>query len=484
MSFVCGSGPSSVASVGELLDCATLTWGSKPGIHDIFGTLRFASIRDRVDSLAAELAARGLSRRSGLGLRTRNNREAVIAFFAALKCGAAVLPMPTTMKSSEVQEITELCGLHFVLDSADGAEHQLSRTDVDLSRMFAPHIADAALVRFSSGTTGLAKGVVLSHRSALERCAAIVRALELTSDDTVLFALPIAYHFAGSILPYIACGAAIAFTANDLDAASLLDCAKRYRATVLYASPLHIRLLARDTSGGALTTVRRVMSTGAAVSPETCRQFANRYGQGVCQLWGSAELGLPIVNIRRSEERPEAVGYAVDGFRVEVLDEDFRTTPAGSEGQLAIEGPGMFDGYVSPQLTRDDVLHDGWFLTGDLASRDDDGLITIRGRAKTVINVAGAKVFPEEVENVLLEHPAVRRCRVFGRAHPLVGECVVAEVELLDGVPVKTGELPAWCRSHLSAYKVPRVVKIVDEVRLTPAGKINRRLRHRGRAKE
>lgn len=181
-----------------------------------------------------------------------------------------------------------------------------------------------------------------------------------------------------------------------------------------------------------------------------------------------------IVNLRKPEQHPEAVGYAVDGYTIDVLDEDLRAVPAGDVGQLAIKGPGMFDGYVSPALTRDEILQDGWFLTGDLASRDEDGLITIKGREKSMINVGGAKVFPEEVESVLLEHPAVLRCRVFGREHALIGECVVAEVELVANAPVRAAELSTWCRDRLSAYKVPRLIEVVDEVPQTASGKVNR----------
>lgn len=465
---------SSAVNVSDLFDRAATNWGSKPAIHDEFGTLSFTSLRDSVDRLAADLTARGLAPRLAIGFTAGNDRRSVIAFFAGLKCGAAVLPIPTRMKESEVREIVELCGLHFILDYDGGDELQLSRTHVESTRAFASHIAEPALIRFSSGTTGRVKGVVLSHASAVERTAAVNRGLELSADDTILFVLPIAYHFAGSILPYVSCGSAVAIAGDDLDAASLLDRAGRYGSTVLYASPLHIRLLARDVSGASLSKIKKVISTGSGVSIETCREFAQRFGVQVCQVWGSAELGLPILNFRQSERHPESVGYAVDGYSVQVLDADLRPMPAGAVGQLAIKGPGMFDGYVSPPLTRDEVLRNGWFLTGDLASRDEEGLITIKGREKSLINVAGAKVFPEEVEGVLLRHPSVARCRVSGREHPLLGEYVVAEVEPIGEDSIQVGELSAWCREHLSAYKVPRVIELVAEVPRTASGKINR----------
>jgi acyl-CoA synthetase (AMP-forming)/AMP-acid ligase II len=134
----------------------------------------------------------------------------------------------------------------------------------------------------------------------------------------------------------------------------------------------------------------------------------------------------------------------------------------------------MFDGYLSPPLGRDQILLNGWFLTGDLASKDERGLIRLEGREKSMINVAGKKVFPEEIEQVLSEHPAVAACRVLGRTHTLMGEYVVAEVQVKVGVRAHAADLSAWCRTKLSVHKVPRVIEFVDEIRLTANGKIDR----------
>jgi acyl-CoA synthetase (AMP-forming)/AMP-acid ligase II len=132
----------------------------------------------------------------------------------------------------------------------------------------------------------------------------------------------------------------------------------------------------------------------------------------------------------------------------------------------------MFSGYLNPPRLRSEIMHDGWFLTGDLAHRDSAGLIVLDGRTSSVIHVAGHKVFPEEVAAVLDSHPAILRSRVFGRQHPQWGEAVCAEAQLRNGTPVTSEEVLTFCRRRLSSQKVPVTVEFVPEVSMTSSGKV------------
>jgi acyl-coenzyme A synthetase/AMP-(fatty) acid ligase len=161
------------------------------------------------------------------------------------------------------------------------------------------------------------------------------------------------------------------------------------------------------------------------------------------------------------------------GFEAAILDEQFKPVPDGKTGQLGLRGPGMFAGYLNPRRPREEVLFNGWFLTGDLAHRDDAGRIVIDGRLKTVIDVAGHKVFPEEVAGVLDQHPAVLRSRVFKKTHTQFGEVVHAEVQLRDGnSPAACEEILSFCRRRLSSHKVPTTLEVVAEIALTSSGKV------------
>jgi acyl-CoA synthetase (AMP-forming)/AMP-acid ligase II len=159
---------------------------------------------------------------------------------------------------------------------------------------------------------------------------------------------------------------------------------------------------------------------------------------------------------------------------VELRDEEGVPVAVGKIGELWIKGPGMFDAYISPWQTVGESCVDGWFATGDLAETDAAGRVYLRGRKKSVLNVSGMKVFPEEVEAVIDRHPSVRRCRVAGLSHGVAGTLPVAEVVLHTGKSLAARDLIRWCRKSLSIYKVPVRVEFVEELPLTASGKIRR----------
>ncbi|MFZ1688740.1 MAG: fatty acid--CoA ligase family protein, partial [Flavobacteriales bacterium] len=261
---------------------------------------------------------------------------------------------------------------------------------------------------------------------------------------------------------------------DDLTAASIIEAAEVSGARMLYASPMHIRLLASDAGTTSLGPLERIISTSAGLPIELCQKFQRKFGRPVCQAFGIIEVGLPIINLRSAVEHPEAIGHALPDFTVGILDDDLKEVPDGGLGQLAIAGPGMFDGYLQPPTLRVEVLRKGWFLTGDLATRSGDGLITIAGRSKSVINVAGNKVFPEEVEAVLSAHPSVVACQVVGGKHPLLGEVVEADVVLIQGIDGDVEELISHCRKSLTVHKLPQRIRFVDQLPMTATGKVKR----------
>jgi acyl-coenzyme A synthetase/AMP-(fatty) acid ligase len=336
----------------------------------------------------------------------------------------------------------------------------------------APNIKEAAFVRFTSGTTGTAKGVVLTHRDVLERTRAANSGLGLTHEDTILWVLPMAYHFYVSIILYLEAGSTV-LVSGDYLAESILDSAAQHKATFLYVTPLHVRMLNNDKSGRALpSSLKRVMSVSSRLHPQFAVDFLAKYKIPVCQGYGIIEVGLPIMNIAEAAEHPEAIGRPVSSFEAMIVHDGMQPTPDGETGQLAVRGPGMFSGYLNPPRARSEILHDGWFLTGDLAHRDSGGRIVIDGRTSSVIHVAGHKVFPEEIAAVLDSHPAVLRSRVFGRQHPQWGEAVFAEAQLRNGTPATSDELLTYCRKRLSSQKVPVSVEFVPEISMTSSGKV------------
>jgi long-chain acyl-CoA synthetase len=471
-----------------IIQKAAENWGDQPAVYDEYGSLSFIELNNEVNLLKIKLQQLGVSDGNSIGVVAKNSRQFIIGIFAGLGCGASVMPLSHQMKKSEIESVVKEAGLHFVMEEGSGTSLLLNvETEISMSigffrfseivkerkNRFAPHINNPAFIRFTSGTTGKSKGVVISHEAVAERIQAANKALNLGPDDRVIWVLPMAYHFMVSIVLYINFGAAIVIV-KDFMAKTIIECTNRFKGTLLYASPMHIRMLAGDSSGISLPSLKMVISTSAGISTEACVAFKNRFGIDVSQAYGIIEIGLPIINYTKSEEHPEAVGNALPDYQVEILDGENNILPFGEIGKLAIKGPGMFDGYLTPPQKREDVLNDGWFMTGDLASKTVQGLITVEGREKSMINVSGNKVFPEEVEAVLNAHIAVQISQIAGNTHPVMGEIVEASIVLKPGHEATAEELIAWCRKHLSTYKVPQVIHFVSSIALTGSGKILR----------
>ncbi|HWZ23073.1 MAG TPA: class I adenylate-forming enzyme family protein [Cytophagaceae bacterium] len=475
-------------NIFNIIQEAAHKWGNKAAIHDEYGTLSFSELEREVIQLTSKLKLSGVSDGNSIGVMARNSRQFIVGIFAGLGCGAVVMPLSHQMKKSEIEQIISEAGLHFLIDDKSGqpplegvkneldmtiGSFRFSETGIEKIKPFAPHINNPAFIRFTSGTTGKSKGVVVSHQAVFERIEAANKALNLGVDDTVVWVLPMAYHFMVSIVLYINYGAAIAIT-KDFLAKTILEYTTKFKGTLLYASPMHIRMLAGDKSDTSLSTLKTVISTSAGISLEACLAFKERFGIDVSQAYGIIEIGLPIINHKKSADHPEAVGQALPDYQVELLDEENNILPFGEIGKLAIKGPGMFDGYLTPPRKKEEILNNGWFMTGDLASKTASGLITIEGREKSMINVSGNKVFPEEVETILNAHSAVEISKIVGNKHPLMGEIVEANVVLKPNAEANADVLMTWCRQRLSAYKVPQVIRFVDSIEMTGSGKVKR----------
>lgn len=474
--------------VYDILKDAAHQWPDNSAVHDEYGTLSFKQLFIETEELRNHLLKMGIKEGMGVGVMAANGRNFIIGIFAAVGCGAAVMPMSPLLKQPEVDDILKDAKLHAIIDDRSGIQplatietviplkngsFRFGFTSIHESVVFAPFVNQPAFIRFTSGTTGKSKGVIVSHQSVADRIIAANKGLELGSSDTVVWVLPMAYHFMVSIILYVKFGTTIA-VAKDFLARNIIDVTNRYGGTLLYASPLQIKLLAGESSREMMPSLKKVISTSAGISPDVCKAFTKRFGIVVSQAYGIIEIGLPILNYAKPDEHPEAVGYAVPGYSVDILDDKHQPLPAGQIGQLGIKGPGMFDAYLVPPTLSKDVLKNGYFLTADTASKTNDGLIKIEGRSKSVINVSGLKVFPEEVEAVLETIPEIKQARVSSSPHPLTGQIIEAELVLHQGVKVDVEDILTYCKKRLSSFKSPQRIKIVDSLPMTGSGKLQR----------
>lgn len=423
-------------------------------------TLSYGEVIDRAEAEAARISALRAER---VGLDCPNGIAHVILALAIVRAGKCLVPLAAELAHAERERVICETGIEAIVDER-GAVRELPPS-ADLAFDPAQLAAlNPAFIRFSSGTTGRSKGVVLSHESLLERIAAANRGLQVGPADRVVWTLPMAHHFAVSIMLYLAHGAATIIENSHL-AEDVLAAALAHAGTIIYGSPFHHAQLAAEPSGRAWSSLRLAVSTAAALPLVTAEAFLKRFGVPLTQGLGVIEVGLPMLNLVAARGKPASIGRPLPDFAAR-LDAD---------GALLLRGPGMFDAYLSPWRTRAEVLEDGWFRTGDLARCDSDGEFFLEGRAHSVINVAGLKCFPEEIELVLAEVPGVRAVRVIGRAHPKFGAVPVAEIVPVDPVePPKITALLAHCRSRLARYKTPVEFRWVESLPLTPSGKIMR----------
>jgi len=474
--------------VYEIIKDSAIRWPDKSAIYDDQGELSFGQLYAEAEELRLTLKTLGISQGMAVGVKARNGRNFIIGILAVVGCGAAVMPIYHQLKRIEIDTILQEAQLHALLDDRSGPPH-FEHTDaviamragsflfnvIETNKLipFAPHVNMPAFIRFTSGTTGKSKGVIISHQSVIERIDAANKGLALGPQDIVIWVLPMAYHFVVSVILYLKFGAAIAIV-KDFLAKNIIEITNRYKGTLLYASPLQIRLLANDEGNEKMPSLQKIISTSAGISIDVCLAFKKRFNQDVSQAYGIIEIGLPMMNNIKSNEHPDAVGYTLPDYTVAILDDDNNPLPAGTIGHLGIKGPGMFDGYLLPAQTRDEVLVNGYFLTADYASQSADGLVKIEGRFKSVINISGIKVFPEEIEAVLETIPGIKLARVSSSPHHLLGQIIEGEIVLQEGAIINLEEVLTYCRKRLSNFKAPQHLKIVTALPLTNTGKLRR----------
>jgi long-chain acyl-CoA synthetase len=422
--------------------------------------ISYGQLIEMAEAAARPIAAAPAAR---VALDCPNGIAHVVLALAIVRAGKCLVPLASELSARERERVIQETGVGAIVDAAGEirpvALGELSFDEESLAAL------NPAFIRFSSGTTGTSKGIVLSHESLLARVTAANRGLGIGPGDRIVWILPMAHHFAVSIMLYLLHGATTIIENSHL-AEDVLTAGITHRGTVLYGAPFHHALLGAEGSGRAWPALRLAVSTAATLPLATAQAFDRRFGQPLVQGLGIIEVGLPLLNLAQAREKPMSIGRPLPDYAAEIR---------GDDGELFLRGPGMFDAYLRPWRTRAEVLEDGWFRTGDLARRDADGDWQLLGRSHSVINVAGLKCFPEEIEAVLCELPEVRRARVTGKPNARFGAVPVAEVVPRDPAhPPKISALAAHCRGALARYKIPVEFRLVESVPLTPSGKIQR----------
>ncbi len=449
--------------------------------------LSYQELLALIETVARDLRGMGVVPGRLVALRFPNSIAYIVLTYAVWKCGGAILPIAVELTDEEVALICDRIRPHFFISDRkrDGAAPmtcpRIQATyyldERETGEDLPPSIPDMAFIRFTSGTTGAFKGVALGHRTIVDRITALNHTLCIGAEDTVVWVLSMAHHFVSTIVLYLSRGASVVLT-GGVPAERLLNAAKSEMATILYAAPFHYALLAADPSPERMPSLRMAISTTIALPESVFTHFQHRFGLPILQAYGIIETGLVCINTAMPVQKKNSVGRVVTGYEIEVRNLFHPLEKEPPCGRLFVRGPGFFDAYFSPFRKADDILEGGWFDTGDIGRVDSDGFVYILGRHKDLINVAGMKVFPQEVEKVLDEHPGVRESHVYGMDGDRQGEVVAAEVVLTtaDSLPTER-DLRNYCRGRLATYKVPEAIRFVDHIEKTAV--TSKIIRHR-----
>ena len=474
-------------------------------------TFTYREIDTAARKLASLLHRMGLAAGDTVSLYGENSFEWLVGYYGALRAGAIVNPLNLMLTPKEVAFAVNDCGARVVLGSsrrigplaevlgemqllacmAWGAEVPAHAIDVIAAIADEPvfdgevSLSTVCSIGYTSGTTGHPKGAVLSHESIMVNVSmtALMHARE--HRDVMVTALPLSHVYGNVAVQSIFARGGTVVLHELFDASRVLQSIFDFQATLFEGVPtMYYYLLAEcERSRRVVTTLSRCTVGGQTMPIEKMRQVEAALGCPLLELWGMTEIGgLGATHTASGPRKLGTIGIALPHSELRITDpaEPEARLEVGQVGELQIRGPLLMNGYLRrPEASAETLLSSGWLRTGDLASMDDEGFVTIVDRVKDMIITAGFKIYPAELESVISEHPAVSMCAVGRVPDELKGELAKAYVVLKQGQALEARGLEAFCRERLAAYKVPRAFAFVKDLPKTSSGKIMRRELHR-----
>lgn len=471
--------------------------GDKPFLIEGTNTvLSYADLDRRTGRYAARLQALGGKVGDRIVVQVDKSPEAVLLYLAAVRAGLIYVPLNTAYTAAELEyflgdaeptvvvcrpgdvaEVRSMAGATCVVTLGEDGTGSLLE---DMPEGHAPVAErgadDIAAILYTSGTTGRSKGAMLSQGNLLSNALTLKDLWRWSADDVLLHILPI-YHVHGlfvGIHGALAAGASVIFHRGFDPATIIADFA---RATVLMGVPTHYTRLtaAPDLTPEAAEHMRLFLSGSAPLLAEAHQQFEARTGQRILERYGMTETGMITSNPYDGARVAGTVGYPLPGVDVRVCAENGDLAAAGEPGVLEVRGPNVFKGYWrNPEKTAQEFRPDGFFVTGDVATQDEDGRITLVGRAKDLIIAGGLNIYPKEIEEAIDALPGVEESAVIGIPHPDMGEGVVAIVVGRNGIELKEEGILAALSSQLARFKQPRRAIIVDALPRNAMGKVQK----------
>ena len=442
--------------------------------------LTFTELVDRVRIAAGAFASAGVEKGDRIAIWAPNSAEWIIAAFGALTAGAVVVPVNTRFKSAEAHDVVTRSGAKLLLVQQGflGVQYE-APPGVPLIDLKSDFLAsgspferkvdggDIADIIFTSGTTGRPKGVMMNHRQTLRLYSEWCDLADLRQGDKYLIVNPFFHTFgykAGCIASMIRGATIIPLAVFDVE--RVLEIVEREKVAMLPGPPTLYQSLLEAPKTRDLSSLRSAVTGAADIPVELIRRMRSELPfKSIMTGYGLTEAGTATATRPGDsfEDIATTVGRACDGIEVRIAD----------DGEVLVRGYSVMQGYLDdPKATAEAIDSDGWLHTGDLGTMDERGYLKIIGRKKDMFIVGGFNAYPAEIENYLLEHPAVAQVAVIGVPDERLGQ--VGKAFVVRRAPVTEEELIAWSRERMAGYKAPRYVEFLEELPLNATGKVDK----------
>ncbi|HWG27577.1 MAG TPA: long-chain fatty acid--CoA ligase [Actinospica sp.] len=470
----------------------------RPAVRLDDAVIAYAELDTLSARVAGWLRSRGVEAGDRVGIMLPNVPAFVVLYYGVLRAGATVVPMNPLLKSREVRHYLGDSGARMVFawhtaagEAAAGAG-EVGVETVTVTADMLDEVAswpprtdfalredeDTAVILYTSGTTGTSKGAQLTHANLRANAAISASSLfGVTQSDVIMGCLPLFHAFGQTCALNVAVLAGAGLTLiSRFDPVAALKVIERDGVSVFMGVPtMYVAMLQAGRGVADTSTLRLCVSGGAALPVEVLTGFGAEFGARILEGYGLSETS-PVASFNRVDSaKPGSIGIPIDGVEMRVVDADGDEVPCGESGEIVIRGHNVMRGYWNKPEETTGVFTDGWFHSGDVGRRDEDGFFYVVDRKKDMIIRGGFNVYPREIEEVLYEHPAVLEAAVIGVPHATHGEEVAAAIVLKPGTAAEADELREYVKARVAPYKYPRHVWLVEALPKGPTGKILKR---------
>ncbi len=481
----------------------------------------FEELQTFTDALVDYLKALPLQPGDRIGLLFENSIEYIYLFFAIQKAGFVVVPIDTSLKADKIAYILADCdaralffhakfrrslqeilehspSLRFLIsDSAlktnsgniqtatlpeilsNSSPNRIApETSPEFRPVDAPH--ELTAIFYTSGSTGIPKGVMLSHRNLISNTLSTVEYLKLAENDSVIVILPFYYIYGNSLLlTHIACGGSLVIDNRFMYPEVIMDTMEKEKVTGFSGVPSNFMILLNNTSfpQRRFPDLRYFTQAGGAMAPEVVRRLIDTFPQKETYIMYGQTEAAPRATFcppERLRDKLGTIGIPVPGVEIKIMNDEGFEVADGEPGEIVIIGPNVMMGYWNQPEEQSQVLRDGRLFSGDLGRKDKDGFIFIIGRKKEIIKVGGNRVSAKEIEERLLENDKISEAAVLGVEDPILGEAIQAALVLKPGQAAEAKEIQKYCREKLAEHKVPKYVQFLKELPKYQSGKVNK----------